>query len=105
MILFEFEVTDGNRVRRRRRQALNEAANSINKKSLPLNSQVLNSQEQGSLQTSDQNDVVSGKSGGRQYYSYQRPYGYGSLQGGYYPYAGAGVGAYQYGYGPCKTTE
>ena len=40
--------------------------------------------------------------GGRQYYPYQGQSGYGSIQGLNYPYAGAGVGSYQYGQGQCN---
>ena len=39
---------------------------------------------------------------GRQYYPHQSQQGYGSVQGLNYPYAGAGVGSYQYGVGQCR---
>ena len=53
-----------------------------------------------------QNEMIAGKQGSRQfYYPYQGQTGYGSVQGLNYPYAGAGVGSYQYGYGQCKTIE
>ncbi|CAF3513866.1 unnamed protein product [Rotaria sp. Silwood1] len=93
------DIIDGNRARRRRRQALDEAANSVNQRRLPPKPRILNAQEPSFLQNDDQNEVISGKTGGRQYNPYRNPYGYGTVQGTNYPYAGAGVGPYQYGYG------
>ncbi|CAF1291546.1 unnamed protein product [Rotaria sordida] len=99
VLLLYSVVIDGNRARRRRRQTLDQISNSINQKRLPPNPKILNAYEQSSLQNDNQNEIVSGKTGGRQYYSHQGPYGYGTIQGTNYPYAGAGVGPYQYGYG------
>jgi hypothetical protein len=64
------------------------------------NPQILNAPGEAPMQQGGQNDIRTGKQGGRQYYSpYQGQLGYGSIN---YPYAGAGVGSYQYGVGQCK---
>ena len=93
---------DGNRARRRRRQVQlqnpNSVANNIAQQPPPgPNPQILNSG----------NDLPTGRQANRQYYS---PYqgqmgGYGSIQSLNYPYAGAGVGTYNYGTGSCKNIE
>jgi hypothetical protein len=77
----------------------------MNPQGLPPNPQILNAPGQNSMQQGGQNDFGQGKQGSRQYYSpYQGQTGYGSIQSLNYPYAGAGLGAYQYGYGQCKNT-
>ena len=94
---------DGNRARRRRRQVQlqnpNSVANNIAQQPPPSgpHPQILNSR----------NDLPTGRQANRQYYS---PYqgqmgGYGSIQSLNYPYAGAGVGTYNYGSGSCKNIE
>ncbi|CAF1138791.1 unnamed protein product [Adineta steineri] len=96
LLLYTIAI-DGNRARRRRRQTLlNPSSNPHNQ--MPLQQ---NPQGQPSSQQGGQNEIISGKQGGRQYYPYQGQtgYGYGSVQGLNYPYAGAGVGSYNYGSG------
>ncbi|CAF1407718.1 unnamed protein product [Adineta ricciae] len=92
---------DGNRARRHRRQTvLNANPNNPNQQPLPPNPQILNAQGAPPPQQIGQNEMVAGKQGSRQfYYPYQGQTGYGTVQGLNYPYAGAGVGSYQYGYG------
>jgi len=101
ILIFYTIAIDGNRARRRRRQApmgnMNPMANSLNQPQLPPNPQMHNGPGQP-LPQGGQNDFGAGKQGGRQYYSpYQGQYG--SVQGLNYPYAGAGLGSYQYGTG------
>ncbi len=79
----------------------NPMANSINQQQLPPNPQILNRPGQPSLQQGGPNDLGISK-GGRQYYSPYGQYGSGGVQGLNYPYAGAGLGSYQYGSSPCK---
>jgi large exoprotein involved in heme utilization and adhesion len=80
----------------------NIPGNSMNQPLGP-NPQILNNPGQPPSQQGPQNDFGTAKQAGRQYYSpYQGQYGYGSVQGLNYPYAGAGVGSYQYGTGQCK---
>lgn len=99
-ILYTIAI-DGNRVsRRRRRQA--PMGNAINQQQLPPNPRVLNGPDQPPPQQGNPNDVGTAKQGGRQFYSpYQGQYGggYGSIQSLNYPFAGAGVGSYNYGSG------
>jgi len=102
LILYTIAI-DGNRARRRRRQAPmlnpNPAMNPMNQPPLGPNPQILNAPGQLPSPQGAQNDYGMGKQGGggRQYYPYQGQYGYGSMQGLNYPYAGSGLGAYQYG--------
>jgi len=121
---------DGNRARRRRRQAMfnpqqpanpGPSANSFNQQP-PNHPQILNAPGQPTLQQGGlnapgqpplqqggQNEIGSAKNvfgspgqSGRQYYNPylgEQQYGYGSVLGLNYPYAGAGVGSYHYGSG------
>lgn len=91
---------DGNRVRRRRRQVQlqnpNPIANNIAQQPSGPNPQILNGP----------NEMPTGKQANRQYYyPYQGQMGYGSIQSLNYPYAGAGVGTYNYGTGQCKNIK
>lgn len=109
-------ATDANGARRRRRRQtmlnqqqptnLSPVVNSFNQLPLPPNAQMSNGQGQPGPPPSGQNDMGLGKNAfggpgqaGRQYYPQQSQQGYGSVQGLNYPYAGAGVGSYQYGMG------
>lgn len=57
-------------------------------------------------QGSPSNEIPTGRQANRQfYYPYQGQMGYGSIQSLNYPYAGAGVGAYNYGTGQCKNIK
>ena len=66
---------------------------------------MLNAPQQGA-QLDNGNQMGTGKNAmgnpGRQYYPYQGSSGYGNVQGLNYPYAGAGLGSYQYGQGQCN---
>ena len=86
---------------------LSPVMNSFNQQPLPPNAQMPNGQGLPGQPPAGQNDVGMGKNAfggpgqaGRQYYQGQQ--GYGSVQGLNYPYAGAGVGSYQYGAGQCR---
>jgi len=101
-------VSDGSRARRRRQapmQNQNPALNSMNQPPpLGPNPQILNGPGPGPgphpPPQGGPNDYGTAKQGGRQYYSpYQGQSGYGSIQGLNYPFAGAGIGSYQYGSG------
>lgn len=87
-------------------QNQNPGANNIGQPPVGPNAQILNAPGQPSGSMGGQNDIRTGKQGGRQYYyPYQGQTGYGSIQGLNYPYAGAGVGSYQYNTGQCKTVR
>jgi hypothetical protein len=107
-------VIDGSRARRHRRQMMDgPPSNSPGQQQQlpPGHPQILNGPGQRPQQQEGQNNVGFGKNthgapgqAGRQmYYPYQGQTGYGTVQGLNYPYAGAGLGTYQYGSGQCKT--
>lgn len=95
-------MINGNRARRYRRQSLNKPLNPVNEKLIPPNPDRFNVQEPTLVEKHSKKSTFTDKPTARQFYPYRFQYGYGTVQGISSPYAGSGVGLYQYGYGECK---